>query len=111
MKYYEKEMTTIHPDGCEELTWEDAEECEKLNQECGWGFGISDIFRMLADHMDAHNNEWRGIPKKEAKKTQEIIEWRLEDANFSALRKLLHNLDYENAVKWAVNAYTQLEVE
>lgn len=102
MKYYGVEMETIHPFGCKELTWEDVEKIETMNRECGYCFGASDLFRILADHMDASDNVYRGIPNAEAVKTRESIEWRLKDANIHELCKYLHEFDYEDAIKWVV---------
>lgn len=97
MKYYGKEMPTIHPEGCTAMTWEDAEAMNKLNQENGWGFSMPDLLRLLADHMEAYDFGYNGIPEEEAKRTQEKIEWRLEDANFHKLCALLHDNDYVKA--------------
>lgn len=95
MKYYEKEMDTIHPNGCVAMTWEDAEAMEKLNNENGWGFGMSDLLRLVADHMDA-----REFDDHEHDRIMEMIEWRLTDANFHTFCELLHDNKYDNAVEW-----------
>ena len=103
MKYYEAEMPTINPEGCVAMTWEDAEEMEKLNYECGWGFSASDCLRFIADHMDAyydHMEESENAEILKHVKLMECIEWRLEDANFHTLKRLLHDNKYSDAIKW-----------
>ena len=97
MKYYEKEMPTIHPKGCVAMTWEDAEEMESLNADCGWGFGLSNCLRFLSDHMDAFD--------KGDYLTAEKIEWRLDDANFHTFSKHLNEHSYDYALNWIYNTY------
>ena len=100
MKYFEKEMDTISPEGCVAMTWEDAEEMEMLNQEHGWGFSAPDLLRLISDHLDAFYAEQDGEDPFELYRTQEKIEWRLEDANFHTLRGFLKLHDYKEAITW-----------
>ena len=102
MTYHGKDMTTVHPEGCVSMTWEDAEAMDKLNQENGWGFSDSDLLRLVADHIDAHHDETDGEDVFKAYKTMECIEWRLTDANFHSLVKMLSAHDYANAVRLIV---------
>lgn len=106
MKYYGIEMEAEHPYGYEEMTWKDAEEVEELNRECGWSFGLNNTLRLLADHMDACDCENRGIPRNEAKRTMEKIEWRLKDANFHTFANALHTFDYNKALEIIVDEFT-----
>ena len=101
MKYYGKEMDTIHPEGCVAMTWEDAEEMEKLNSKCNWGFSTADCLRFIADHMEAHiDAEQEDKDPHNAYKHMECIEWRLEDANFHTLHGFLATYDYKKAIEW-----------
>ena len=100
MKYYEKEMGTTSPEGCIAMTWEDAEAVEKQNKENGWGFSAPDLLRLIADHMDATYKEEDGEDPFELYRTQEKIEWRLEDANFHTLCKFLKLHSYKEAITW-----------
>ena len=111
MKYYEKEMETIHPEGCIMLTWEDAERMEKRNYKNGWGFSMADCLHKLATHMEAQET----IDEDDSKAPlaileQEKIEWRLEDANFHEFRTLLHDNQYIKALAWIAKQFTDLEV-
>ena len=100
MKYYEKEMGTTSPEGCIAMTWEDAEAVEKQNKENGWGFSAPDLLRLIADHMDATYKEEDVEDPFELYRTQEKIEWRLEDANFHTLCKFLKLHSYKEAITW-----------
>lgn len=100
MKYYNKEMENIHPEGCVALTWEDAEKAERENEACGWGFSTPDCLRFIADHMDANYAVEDGEDPTEHYRKQEWIEWRLEDANFHTLCGHLNAHDYNEAIKW-----------
>ena len=106
MKYYEEEMTDIHPKGCKAMTWEDAEEVEKLNQLNGWGVSASDALRFVADHMDAYlDSEEETKPEniERCVRVMERIEWRLTDANFHSFCKALKEHDYHKAIKMIAN--------
>ena len=98
MTYYGKEMENIHPEGCKAMTWEDAEKADKLDADNGWGFSDADLLRLIADHMSAQDDIENGEDIEEAVKTQEIIEWRLNDANFHNLCETLHEHKYSDAV-------------
>ena len=106
MKYYNAEMETVHPSGYSVMTWEDAEEVEKLNYENGWGFSSTNLLRLIADHEDCYfdmeeTTDMNTFHKYMRK--MERIEWRLEDANFHELHKLLRKHEYRKAVEWLLN--------
>lgn len=103
MKYYEAEMTTIHPEGCVALTWEDAENAEKENYDCGWGFSAPDLLKFITDHMNAEYAVEDGEDPYKHYLTQERIEWRLEDANFHRLCEMLHTHNYKKATEWVAS--------
>ena len=108
MKYHGKEMTTIHPSGCVAMTWEDAERMEKRNEACGWGFTFANCLHFVADHMEANECLERNAMRDKhivAKLKQEMIEWRLEDANFHDLCGFLHECEYAVAIDWAIKDY------
>ena len=114
MKYYEKEMNTIHPTGCVGMTWEDAEAVEKINADNGWGISFADSLRMIADHMEA--NEKRTTSNEpdvvmNAHRVMEMVEWRLTDANFHSLAHFLHSNNYEGAIKFVTEDYFETEVK
>ena len=102
MKYYEKEMETIHPTGCKVLTWEEAEDAEKQNEECGWGFSVEDEMDFLIDHIRAYIFILKNGDDTAENATREMewIEWRLEDANFHTFCELLHKHDSDGAYAW-----------
>lgn len=109
MTYYGKEMPTIHPEGCKSMTWEDAELMEKRNEECGWGFSMPKCLHFIANHMEANHTMALPIVTDDDKQRyynargeQEKIEWRLTDANFHTLCKLLHDGDYKSATEWVL---------
>ena len=106
MKYYGKEMDSIHPEGCIAMTWEDAEEMAKANHDCGWGFSVPDQLRFIADHMDANYDVKDGNDPLEAYRCMEKIEWRLEDANFHTLCGFLHDHEYIKAIKYIGEEYS-----
>ena len=101
MKYYNQEMPEVHPTGCVAMTWKDAEEMEKLNNENGWGFSDSDLLRLTADHMEAYLNHMEATDNAEILKhvaIMEKIEWRLTDANFHKLCGALNEHKYKTAL-------------
>ena len=113
MMYHGRKMETIHPEGCVAMTWADAERMEKRNEANGWGFGMADCLRMLADHMDADEarNEVTDDEKfLFATAKMEKIEWRLEDANFHTFHKMLHDGEYVKALAWIAKEYCEMEV-
>ena len=106
MKYYDREMDTIHPDNCVALTWEDAEYAEELNRACGWGFSAPDMLRFIADYMDAFCDSEEETDADNSMKdylVMERIEWRLEDANFHTLCEFFHAHKFTDAVVWVTN--------
>ena len=106
MKYFNREMPEDRPTGCVAMTWEDAEEMEKLNNENGWGFSDSDLLRLIADHMDAYLDNLQATDNVEIMKsiaTMEKIEWRLTDANFHTFCKMLNEHKYKEATLHVAN--------
>lgn len=113
MMYHGRKMETIHPEGCKAMTWADAERMDKRNADHGWGFGMADCLRMLADHMDAEMARHEVTDKEKflsATAKMEMIEWRLEDANFHTFHKMLHDGEYVKALAWIAKEYCEMEV-
>ena len=112
MKYFGKEMEGIHPVGCIAMTWEDAERMAKRNEKDGWGFDMAKCLHFLANHMDADNvDEGDNEQLMSAIATKEMIEWRLEDANFHTFCGYLHNNEYAHALAWIAKEYCDMEVQ
>ena len=106
MTSFGKKMPTIHPNGCEAMTWEDAERMEKRNEQHGWGFTAADCLRLTAKHMDAdfaHHYEEDPDKAMAALAEKEMIEWRLTDANFHTFCGYLREGNYNGAVKWVLS--------
>lgn len=110
MIYHGRKMKTIHPEGCVAMTWADAERMEKRNEAHGWGFGMADCLRMLADHMDAEKARHEVTDNEKflfATAKMEKIEWRLEGANFHTFCKLLRGNEYTKALEWITKTYVK----
>lgn len=106
MKYFEREMPTENPTGCKAMTWEDAEEMEKLNLENGWGFSDEDLLRIIADYMEAFYKHMDAYDNEEILKYVRVMEkitWRLTDANFHTLSGLLNENKFKEAVSWVAD--------
>ena len=89
--------------GCIVMTEADAEEMQNLDEKCGWGFSAMDCMRFLADHMDANAIRKFSVEPNEvmeAIRTEEKIEFRLEDCNFHTFCGMLHDGKYDDAYKW-----------
>lgn len=103
MMYYGREMGTMHPTGCEVMTWDEAEEMEALNRDNGYGFSVIDELDMIIDHMRSELFIKKGDDTaRNGKREQEMIEWRLEDANFHTLCKYLHEKRYDEARDYVI---------
>ena len=112
--YHGRVMDTDHPTGCVAMTWQDAERMEKRNEACGWGFTMAKCLHFLANHMDAdyaHHNEEDKEKFLSAIAEKEMIEWRLEDANFHTFCGLLHDNKYAEALAWIAKEYCEMEVQ
>ena len=94
--------------GCVVMTKADAEEMNRLNEKCGWGFSAMDCLHFLADHLGANvTRKFSTEPDEvmEAIRTMEKIEYRLEDANFHEFCGLLSDHDYNGAMEWIRKDY------
>ena len=112
--YHGKVMDTDHPNGCVAMTWQDAERMEKYNEKNGWGYSLAKCLHLLADHMEcdeAIEDEEDEEKVNWCKAKIEMIEWRLEDANFHTFCGLLHDGKYNEALAWIAKEYCEMEVK
>lgn len=87
---------------CKVLTYRDVEELNDKNFENNWGFTLSELLRMIADHMD--NRDSYAL-RREPTYTIEAIEYRLTDCNYHTLAKHLHDGNYNYALNWVYNEF------
>ena len=69
--------------GCECMTVKDAREMEELNRENEWGFTNIELGCLCAKHYKAY--------QKRDRRTMEMIEYRLHDANFHSEAFKMHD--------------------
>ena len=101
MTFFGKEMEGIYFEGCKAMTWEDAEEMGRLNAENGWSFSTEDLNELLFSHMLAYIFVLKGDDTaNNGTREMEMIEYRLEDANYHTFANLLHRHEYEDAKAW-----------
>ena len=92
---------------CKAMTYGDVEELGQMNAKCKWSFSEEDCKDFLFSHMNAlifvlkHGDD----TAMNGTRDMEMIEYRLEDANYHTLAKLLHENDYEGASVWITEEY------
>ena len=92
---------------CVAMTWADVDKMNELNRKCGWGFDKKDCNEFLFNHMKSYISvlKTEDDTAKNGARKMEMIEYRLEDANFHSFCHMLHTHDYGRAKDWIEEEY------
>ena len=110
MTFRGKEMEGIFCEGCKAMTWEDAEEMIKLNEESGWGFTKDEMIDLIFDHMRAYIFFLKGDDTaNNGIREMEMIEYRLRDVSFNEFADMLNKHNYDEAMDGVKYAFSEEE--